>query len=57
MMILVACNIEQIDIGLNNGIDISMNTNMGGSEMSYCLIVFFSCSCFFFFFCLDIMMI
>ena len=33
--------IEQIDIGLNNGIDISMNTNMGGSEMSYCLFVMF----------------
>ena len=32
MMILAACNIEQIDIGLNNGIDISMN--IGGSEMS-----------------------
>ena len=41
MMILVACNIEQIDIGLNNGIDISMNTNMGGSEMSYSLFVMF----------------
>ena len=32
MMILEACNIEQIDIGLNNGIDISMN--IGGSRMS-----------------------
>ena len=41
MMILVACNIEQIDIGLNNSIDISMNTNMGGSEMSYSLFVMF----------------